>query len=232
MPVEAVIAAAKAGGFRQIAYTYSEPLVHGEFLLDCMAAAHESGIANVLVSNGCAGPDAARDILSLTDAANIDLKAFSPETYARVLGGDLNAVLDCIRAARALGILLEVTTLIVPGLNDGEAETAACADFLAGLSPEIPWHLSAYHPDYCHNAPPTDPQALLKAAQSARRRLRYVYTGNIPCSRGFEDTPCAFCGALLVRRRGFRAAVQGIRREAGAKNYVCAACGRPTPIRS
>ncbi|MDR1318238.1 MAG: AmmeMemoRadiSam system radical SAM enzyme, partial [Treponema sp.] len=210
----------------QIAYTYSEPLVHGEFLIDCMGLARKQGLANVLVTNGCVNTEAAKEILALTDAANIDLKCFSEETYSKVLGGDLETVLGFIRLAREMGVSIEITTLVVPGLNDSEGEMDSVADFIAGLSEkkprekasgplsenspraEIPWHLSAYHPDYRWNAPPTDPGLLLSAARRARKKLRYVYAGNIAGEA--NDTPCPSCGAVLVSRRGYRVNTEGL----------------------
>jgi pyruvate formate lyase activating enzyme len=164
----------------QIAYTYSEPLIHGEFLLDCMECAHRAGVANVLVTNGCVNPEAAEAILARTDAVNVDLKCFSLDTYSRVLGGDLPAVLEFIRMAwRKRETHLEITTLVIPDLNDSEEELDRCVAFIAGLSPEIPWHLSAYHPDYKWYAPPTDPERLFALVARARQKLRYVYPGNI-----------------------------------------------------
>jgi pyruvate formate lyase activating enzyme len=232
-PKEAV-AAAQSGGFRQIAYTYSEPLIHAEFLLDCMKLAREAGIANVLVSNGCVNREAAADILALTDAANIDLKAFSKETYARVLGGDLPTVLAFIEAAYAAGVHLEITTLMVSGLNDGAEETGECAAFIAGLSRDIPWHLSAYHPAYRWDAPPTDPALLIRTARRARERLSFVYAGNIAGEDAPElrDTACPACGRVLVGRRGFRIDTGGLRvKEAeGGRAYYCAHCGKAAPI--
>ncbi|MDR1108804.1 MAG: AmmeMemoRadiSam system radical SAM enzyme, partial [Spirochaetaceae bacterium] len=185
---EAAVAAALAAGFTQIAYTYSEPLIHIEYLLDCMKSAREGGIANVLVSNGCLSGEAAADILALTDAANIDLKSFSPDTYTRTLGGNLAATMDFITHAYRTGVHLEVTTLVVPGLNDGEEEIEGYRGFLAELSPHIPWHLSAYHPNYCWDAPPTEASRLEEIARRARKDLTYVYTGNIPGET--NDTPC------------------------------------------
>jgi pyruvate formate lyase activating enzyme len=235
LPPEEIIAAVlrendRGGTPAQIAYTYSEPLVHVEFLLDCMALARKAGIANALITNGCLNAEAGEEILKYTDAANIDLKCFSDETYARLLGGELQTVLEFIQKARALGVHTEITTLIIPGLNDGEREIEQCVDFLAGLSPEIPWHLSAYHPDYKWEAPPTDPSRLEETARQAKRALSYVYTGNI--SGGLSDTSCPHCGRLLVRRRGYSVDTGGLRlkkRENGA-SYCCAHCGGAVPI--
>lgn len=166
-----------------IAYTYSEPLVHIEFLLDCMTLARKHGIANVLVTNGCICDEPAKEILSLTDAANIDLKCFSKETYKKCLGGDLQATLDFIKLAYNMGVHIEVTTLVVPDLNDSSEELNSAAGFISSIehtgSRPVPWHLTAYHPDYCWNAPPTDPEFLLRTAKEAQKTLKHVHTGNI-----------------------------------------------------
>jgi pyruvate formate lyase activating enzyme len=227
---EEAASAALAAGCSQIAYTYSEPLVHIEYLLDCMKAARERGIANVLVSNGCLQKEAAADILALTDAANIDLKSFSPDTYGRTLGGDLAAVLDFITLAYRMGVHLEITTLIVPGLNDGETELDGISGFLKELSPLIPWHLSAYHPDYRWDAPPTEASGLEKIARRARKDLSYVYTGNIPGET--NDTPCPHCGSPLVRRRGYSVNTNGmvLKEHQGKNTYYCTACAQPVPV--
>jgi len=174
-----VISAALKHDSPSVAYTYSEPLIHAEYLLDCMTLARRHGIANVLVTNGCIKADAAAKILALTDAANVDLKSFSAETYKKTLGGDLNTVLDFIKLCREMDVHIEITTLVVPALNDSADELNAAAGFIAELNNEIPWHLTAYHPDYRWNAPPTDRAFLLNAAKEAQKNLRYVHTGNI-----------------------------------------------------
>jgi pyruvate formate lyase activating enzyme len=253
---EAMTALAGEHRCNQIAYTYSEPRVHIDYLLDCMALCRKAGIANVLVSNGCINDAPAAEILALTDAANIDLKCFSEETYANVLGGDLHTVLGFLESAAETGVHLEVTTLIVPGLNDSEAELDTCAAFIAGLSDisppenrgtsrrEIPWHLSAYHPAYQWEAPPTDPGSLLKAARRAGEILPLVYTGNVALTdrgsggsrfneRKFKDTHCPFCGAVLVSRRGYQVDTAGLvlKEGGGGLRYHCAHCGEAAPIR-
>jgi pyruvate formate lyase activating enzyme len=227
----ALVHAAQAEGSGQIAYTYSEPLVHLEFLLDCMACAREAGIANVLVSNGCINPEAAQAILRLTDAANIDLKCFSEDTYARILRGDLPTVLAFITQAWKTGVHLEVTTLVVPELNDGDEEIDRCIDFLASLSPDIPWHLSAYHPAYTWEARPTDPEQLVSLAYRARKTLSYVYTGNI--SSPLQDTACPHCGHLLIHRQGYRIDTSGLGLQKLKNTYAyhCGRCGNAVPIR-
>lgn len=226
-----IVSAALREQSPSIAYTYSEPLIHAEFLLDCMAQARRRGLANVLVTNGCVNTAAAQELFALTDAANIDLKSFSSGTYANVLGGNLAAVLDCIRLAVAMGVHVEITTLVVPGLNDSAEETERCADFIAALPGNIPWHVSAYHPDYRWNAPATDPEMLLNLAERAREKLRYVYTGNIANSGRFSDTRCLHCGAVLVRRSGYRVDTAGLAPPLDkTKHCRCAACGGETDI--
>jgi pyruvate formate lyase activating enzyme len=203
-----------------------------------MRLCRDEGIANVLVSNGCVNIEAAREVLALTDAANIDLKCFSEETYAKVLGGDLHTVLSFLETAARAGVHLEVTTLIVPGLNDSEAELGRCAAFIAGLSESqaIPWHLSAYHPDYRWNAPPTETGRLVEAAHRAAEILPYVYTGNVmsaASNQNFTDTRCLSCGAVLVSRRAYRINTEGLslKEKNGGRRYYCGHCGAATPIR-
>ena len=215
-----------------IAYTYSEPLVHIEYLLDCMKEARKAGFANVLVSNGCINSEAAAEVLELTDAANIDLKCFSEETYSEVLGGDLGTVLDFIKAACEKGVHIELTTLLVPGLNDSEKEMEACADFIAGLDAAIPWHLSAYHPDWKWKAQATTALALKTAAARARKRITYVYSGNIADEK--NDTSCPCCGKTLISRRGYRVDTTGLsldKKEEGKPAYFCSFCKKPAPVR-
>ena len=239
---EQLIAEAKDSG--QIAYTYSEPLVHAEYILDCMEETQRQGIANALVTNGCVNAEAAEAILSRTDAANIDLKCFSQKTYSGVLGGNLQTVLEFIRLAVSLGVHTEITTLVVPGMNDGEEELMNIAEFIAGLSDKaknisIPWHLSAYHPDWKWDAPPTDSAALAAIAKKAKKFLPYVYTGNIAGEH--NDTVCNQCGAMLVNRRGYRVDSSGItlakktdQNHSDPKTpvfYQCAACRNDTPFR-
>jgi len=219
-----IISTALEQDLPSIAYTYSEPLVHAEYLLDCMTLARRHSIANVLVTNGCINPEPAAEILKLTDAANIDLKSFSEETYKKTLGGDLHTVLDFIKLAVKMGVHVEITTLVVPELNDSEDELAKIAEFIAEIGAQIPWHLSAYHPDYRWNAPPTDASLLQHTAKEARKKLRYVYTGNIA---GENDTRCS-CGAVVVKRRGYNVKVCDL--VAGEKTYKCAKCGEVTGI--
>jgi pyruvate formate lyase activating enzyme len=227
-----LIEAAGLSGQSAIAYTYSEPLVHVEFLLDCMKEGRKAGIANVLVSNGCVNPEAAEEILNLCDAANIDLKCFSSETYAEVLGGDLSVVTTFIRTALEKNVHLELTTLVVPGLNDSVAEMDKCRDFIAELKTggkAVPWHLSAYHPDYKWNEPAASADSIIAAVKRAGEKLEFVYAGNIA---GNNDTLCPCCGKKLIGRLAYRIDTSGIsqRKENGKLKYFCASCGEKAPF--
>jgi len=234
-PAELTVAAAKAG-LSAIAYTYSEPLVHIEFLLECMAEAQKAGAANVIVSNGCVNSEAAAEVLALANAVNIDLKCFSEKTYTNVLGGKLSTVINFINMAAEKGVHLELTTLVVPGLNDSKQELDKCRDFIAELNTQgntVPWHLSAYHPNWKWNAPPTETSFLIDVAGQAREKLPYVYTGNInPREGGFNDTLCPGCRKILVSRRGYKVDTSGlsIKTETGSPLYFCSFCGQRAPV--
>jgi pyruvate formate lyase activating enzyme len=198
-----------------------------------MKEARKAGIANVLVSNGCINSEAAEEILPLTDAANIDLKCFSEETYKKVLGGDLCTVTAFIRMAAEKGVHLELTTLIVTGLNDSKAELDKCGDFIAELETGeiyVPWHLSAYHPDYKWQAPATSPHSIMAAVKAAKEKLAFVYAGNIA---GDNDTLCPSCGKSIIGRRGYRVNTSGLspRNENGIISYYCAFCGKKAPVK-
>jgi pyruvate formate lyase activating enzyme len=232
---EELVEMAQRDGFTQIAFTYSEPLIHAEYLVDSMTAAREAGLAAVLVSNGCVNPGVAADILPLTSAANIDLKSFSHATYAKTLGGNLEAVQDFIRMAWGAGVHLEVTTLVVPELNDRVKELEEAAAFLAGISPELPWHISAYHPAYRWKAQATASEFIRETVRRARQGLRYVYAGNISAGEAdgeFTDTFCRRCGAVLVSRRGYRVDTGGLETGRGeGEPYRCRHCGEGAPFR-
>ena len=226
------------GEVLQIAYTYSEPLVHIEYLMDCMTEGHKHGVANILVTNGCINSAAAKEVLSLADAVNVDLKCFSRETYSKVLGGDLDTVLNFIRTAFEKGVHVELTTLVIPDLNDSEEELASCMEFISGLKngagiitgkSQVPWHLSAYHPDWKWKAPPTSPSFLAGTAVNARNHIAFVYTGNIPGET--NDTACLHCGKILVRRHLYNIDASGLTLNKTRSQYLCANCGNIAPFR-
>ncbi len=220
-PPAAVVRAALDQGCRSVSYTYTEPTVFFEYAYDTAGLAREAGLRNSFVTNGYMTPEALEAIAPRLDAANVDLKAFSDETYKKVCGARLEPVLASIRRMRGLGIWVEVTTLVVPGLNDGADELEAIARFIASVGPDVPWHVSRFHPDYEYTGAPATPVATLRAAADAGRRagLRHVYVGNLPGEP--EDTRCASCGLALIRRRGF-AVVENVLRDSR-----CPRCGEP-----
>jgi len=215
---------ALATACRSISYTYVEPTIFLEFALDCCREAKNLGLGNIFVSNGFMSPESARLLASALTAINIDLKSFSDNFYQKVCGGRLQPVLDNIARFHHSDVWLEVTTLLIPGLNDSPAEIAAMADFLVALSPDIPWHLSGFHPAYrLANLPPTPPSTLIAAREIALARgLRYVYTGNRPGISG-EDTLCPHCGAAVMSRNGYHI------RNNRLKDGACSDCGAAIP---
>jgi pyruvate formate lyase activating enzyme len=213
---------ARSSGSIGIAYTYSEPLVWFEYVIDACREARREGLKNVLVTNGYVNRDPLTELLPLVDAFNIDLKSFSEEFYGKVVGGRLGPVRETIaEVAGRKGVCLEVTTLVIPGYNDGAEEMGRIAGFLASLRTDIPLHLSAYFPRYRFDAPPTPAAVLERLREVAREKLEHVYIGNVA---GGSDTRCARCGSLLVERRGYRVRLPSLDRGR------CARCGAPAPI--
>ncbi|MDR0477798.1 MAG: AmmeMemoRadiSam system radical SAM enzyme [Desulfobulbaceae bacterium] len=190
---------------RSISYTYVEPTIFLEFALDCCREAKNLGLDNIFVSNGFMSVESAQLLMSALTAINIDLKSFSDNFYQKICGGRLQPVLDNIARFHHSSVWLEVTTLLIPGLNDSQAEIAAMADFLVALSPDIPWHLSGFYPAYkMTNLPSTPAPILIQAREIALARgLRYVYTGNRPGIVG-EDTLCPHCGVVIINRNAYR----------------------------
>jgi pyruvate formate lyase activating enzyme len=199
-----------------IAYTYSEPLVHFEYLRETAREARSKGLKNVLVSNGYINQEPAKELLPLFDAANIDLKSFSDSFYREELGGSLGPALRFIELAAA-ELHLEVTTLIIPGKNDSPREMAEISGFLAALNPDIPLHLSCYRPHYKYTVSPSTYENLAPLLETARKKLNYVYPGNAARE---SNTLCPGCGELLIRRRGYTIEAKGL------KNGTCPRCGR------
>jgi pyruvate formate lyase activating enzyme len=225
---EDVVAAAARFGSRSIAYTYTEPTIFFEYSYDIARLAHEQGIASVYVTNGYMTGEmlelfqgVAGDHAPWLDAANVDLKSFRDDVYRQVCGARLQPVLDSLVKMKALGIWVEVTTLVVPGMNDSEDELRDIAQFLAGaLGPETPWHVSRFHPDYqMYDRGPTPPETLRRAYDLGRQAgLYYVYVGNMPGAR-LEDTPCPNCGRTVVERWGFTV------RRRHTREGCCSYCG-------
>lgn len=195
---------AAAAGAKALISTYNEPLITSEWAAAVFAEGKKKGIRAGFVSNGYATPEAVSFLRPVMDLWKIDLKSFNDASYRRVCGGQLAKVLDGIRLVREAGFWLEIVTLLVPGFNDSEAEISAMAAFIAGLSRDIPWHLTAFHPDHrMADAPPTPPETLYRAREAAAAKgLRYVYCGNIPAAEG-QDTVCPACGRRVIVREGF-----------------------------
>ncbi|HET6486817.1 MAG TPA: AmmeMemoRadiSam system radical SAM enzyme [Spirochaetia bacterium] len=208
-----------------IAYTYSEPLIHAEYVIDAARAARAAGLANVLVSNGYLNPEPAAAVLELMDAANIDLKSYDADFYRSETGGDLDSVRRFIAEA-GRRTHLEVTTLVIPTRTDDDEQIDGIARFVASIDPGIPLHLSCYYPQYRYKIPPTPAATVERLAAVARKHLRFVYLGNIGPSE--TNTLCPGCGALLVRRLGYAVRVEGLERR-GASS-ACARCGTAVPI--
>ena|GEM_PF-6334 len=205
---EMVVDWGRRQGAQIIASTYNEPLITSEWGRDIFALGREAGMLTCYVSNGFASPQVIDWLDPWLDAMNVDLKCFTDEGY-RQLGGRLEPVCDTIRALSGRGKWLEVITLIVPGFNDGEKELSSLAEFLVSVSPDIPWHVSAYHAAYRMSAGPrrTSTDALRKALEIGRSAgVRYVYAGNVRAMDGsrHECTYCHSCGHTLVERQGFR----------------------------
>ena len=198
-----IISAAKAVGCETIAYTYNEPTIFYEFAYDTALLAQRGGIRNVFVSNGYMTSDAAQAIAPYLDAINVDVKAFNDKSYKKLCGARLKPVLDTIQLMKKLGVWVEVTTLIIPGLNDGDQELRDIARFVKGVGREIPWHVSQFYPAYKLMDRPPTPVATLRRAREIgmEEGLRYVYEGNVP-GEGGENTYCFACGAKIVERYG------------------------------
>lgn len=179
VPAAVLAAHARKQGLRSIAYTYNEPALQAEYILAAAPALRESGIATVLVTNGMYSDALRRELAPWVEAANIDIKCFNPLTYAR-LGGSLDAAQSTVEAFLDAGVHVEVTTLVVPDISDSPDEFAQELDWLAGLSPDIPLHISRYRPAYKFSAAPTDIALLQRFAAMAKAKLKHVHIGNVP----------------------------------------------------
>ena len=218
----AIVELALRSGSRSIAYTYTEPTVYFELAYETAGIAREKGLRNVFVTNGYMTEEMLRLFAPRLDAANVDLKAFSDDFYRKQCGARLQPVLASLRKMKELGIWVEVTTLLIPGLNDGEEELRELAGFIRSLGAETPWHISRFHPRYRMTEKPPTPAASIHRAIRIGKSvgLKYVYSGNIPGDSG-ENTSCARCGHLLIGRCGF--AVERL----DLKGSACPRCGTP-----
>ncbi|MBN1265434.1 MAG: AmmeMemoRadiSam system radical SAM enzyme [Anaerolineales bacterium] len=201
-----IVRAALDSGSRSIAYTYTEPTIFGEFAFDISGLAHKEGLANVFVTNGYMSADFLAAYAPLLDAANVDLKAFRDETYRRFVGARLQPVLDSMKRIKEHGIWLEVTTLVIPGINDEPVELREAANFIAvELGMDTPWHISRFHPGYkMHDRAATPVETLIQARDiGLEEGLHHIYIGNV-FELDTENTTCSSCGHVLLQRAGYR----------------------------
>jgi pyruvate formate lyase activating enzyme len=220
---EKLVTYAVENGARAIASSYNEPLITTEWAVEVFKLAKDKGLKTAYVSNGYATAEVLDYLVPWLDGYKVDLKSMRDSEY-RKMGGRLQPVLDTIRRIKELGLWLEVVTLVIPGMNDSSDELWEASRFLASISPDIPWHVTAYHPDYKENAPPTPAETLQRAAEIGQEAgLRFVYAGNLPGRVGsLENTICPQCGRAVIERRGYLLHGYHIN-SAGA----CAFCGQP-----
>jgi pyruvate formate lyase activating enzyme len=222
LPPEQVVAEAVAAGATSIAYTYVEPTVFLEYALDTARLARAAGLRNLFITDGYATPEANELLAGVLDAANIDLKSFDDGFYRRVCGARLAPVLASIVALQRAGVWIELTTLVIPGHNDSDAELRALTAWIVEhVGRSTPWHVSRFFPAHLMLDVAPTPQSTLERAAAIGRDagLRYVYVGNAP-ELGLEDTRCAGCGAVLIARTRYRC--RSHLTDAGA----CPTCGR------
>jgi len=200
-----IVERAKKSACKTIAYTYTEPTVYLETALETAKIACLEGLQNVFVTNGFMTPEAIEIISSYLAAANVDLKSFRDEFYKKQCGAKLNPVLDTLKKIKERGIWLEITTLLIPGLNDSLEELRDIAAFICSLGSETPWHISRFHPQFkMVRTPPTPISSLHRACHIGKEAgLKYVYSGNVPGDEG-ENTYCSNCSNLLINRYGYR----------------------------
>ena len=215
-----IVTAAKRNHCKSIAYTYSEPTIFFEYAYDVAKLAKREGLKNVFVTNGYITPEALYEIAPYLDAINVDLKSFSDTFYRKNCGARLEPVLNAIRLFKSLGIWTEITTLIIPTLNDTEEELCMIAEFIKEIGEETPWHISQFYPTYkLMDLPRTQVETLRKARQiGLETGLRYVYEGNVLGETG-ENTYCHNCRELLIRRFGYNIQENKIR------TSTCPHCG-------
>ena len=228
MPATAdqIVTAAKRSGAQLIGSSYNEPLITSEWAVEIFKRAQTQGIRGVFVSNGNATREALEFIRPYVVGYKIDLKTMQDKQY-RQLGAPLNHILDAIKLVKQMGFWLEIVTLVIPGFNDSSEELMDAAQFIRSVSPEIPWHVTAFHPDYkMTGADFTPASTLIRAAEIGQEAgLQFVYAGNLPGSvKNYENTNCPNCGAVLVERFQYR-----IKRDRLTGSGACYKCGAKIP---
>ncbi|MFH1727469.1 MAG: AmmeMemoRadiSam system radical SAM enzyme [Pseudomonadota bacterium] len=219
-----IVKMAKQAGCETIAYTYTEPTVFIEYAYDVAKLASKEGIKNIFVTNGFMSKEAIAYILPFLDACNIDLKFFNDETYKKYTGANLEAVCDNIKFLKDKGIWLEITTLLVTGLNDSEAEIKNIAEFIASVDKKTPWHISRFYPNYkIQDRHPTNIEKFRKAIEIGKNSdLEYIYIGNVPGDTN-ANTYCPDCDKELINRFGYRIS------EINITDGKCEYCGKGIP---
>jgi len=212
---EAIVEAALAAGATSIAYTYTEPTIFYELAYDTAVLAREHGLKNIFVTSGYINEAPLRELATVLDAVNVDLKFFKEESYRHISRVRLQPILDAIRLYHELGVWVEVTTLVVPGVNDSDKELKAIAEFVHSVGVEIPWHVSQFYPAHKMLDRPITPMETLRRAGDIGRStgLRYIYEGNVPGETS-ENTFCYNCNKLLIDRYGFHVRA----------NYISSGC--------
>jgi pyruvate formate lyase activating enzyme len=215
-----IVDAAVATGCLSVSYTFTEPTIFYELAYDTAVIAKQQGLKNSFISNGFINEAPLRELATVLDAANIDLKFFKDESYRRISRARLQPILDAITLYHDLGVWLEITTLVIPGVNDTDEELTQIAEFICSLSDAIPWHVTVYYPTYkMLDHPPTSAATLRRARKIGfAAGLRYVYEGNVP-GEGGENTYCYQCNKLLIQRFGFSVQLNHI------KANRCPGCG-------
>lgn len=213
-----------AAGNIGLAYTYNEPFIWYEYVRETAPLVRDAGLCNVLVTNGIVEAEPLEELLPYIDAMNVDIKSMSERFYLEHCKGQALPARQTVE--RAFGRThVEITNLIIPGANDSEDELRALVDWAASVSPELPIHFSAYHPDYQCEAPPTPPATLQLAYELAREKLKFVYVGNLRVA-GTTDTVCPQCGRTLIVRRGMTGTITGL-----DERGRCAGCGSSAHVR-
>jgi pyruvate formate lyase activating enzyme len=215
-----IVDAALAAGATSIAYTYTEPTIFYELAYDTAVLAREQGLKNVFVTSGYISEAPLRELATVLDAANVDLKFFKEESYRRISRVRMQPILEAIRLYHELGVWVEVTTLVIPGVNDSDDELKNIAEFVRSVGIEVPWHVSQFYPAHKMLDRPITPMETLRRAGDIGRTagLRYVYEGNVPGEKG-ENTYCYNCDSLLIDRYGFYVRANRIR------SGCCPDCG-------
>ena len=230
MPISAdeLIALGVERRARGVASTYNEPLITSEWAVEVFKRAKQAGMLTMYVSNGNGTREVIDYLKPWLDAYKIDLKTMQDQHYRKVMGGVLQHVLDTIKWVHEAGIWLEVLTLVIPGFNDSNDELWDAASYIKSISPDIPWHVTAFHPDYKMTDPPRTPvETLQRAAEiGAEAGLHYVYAGNLPGYVGeWENTRCPHCQTTLIRRHGFMVRENKLAHTGG----TCPTCGASIP---